>query len=226
MKPRAFKLVLISLLLGLAPGCSTYRHRLADDFRDAVKLNVGLGTCIYARAKVTSFLDGAGGAGGYWVDFGLDGRHAGLAHARMDTCYFPAGILLPIPNVSKASSLRMAHDRFVYGPNGRIDHSKVGQIFDAAAVTKWDAYGPTKKSSHPIFHYDHPMYTEQPLGVELGLGLLLLNAHVGLDPVEIVDLLCTLCGWDLLKDNDCGKPTRRESPGNPVKPREAMPGVR
>lgn len=220
MKTVASTFVLISLLLVSGPGCATYRHHVADDCQDAVKLNVGIGTCIYARAKVTSFLDSAIGVGGYWVDFGLDGRHKGLIHPRMDTCYFPAGIFLSIVNASKVSSLRLAHDRFVFKPNGHVDYSMVGQMFDTDAVTKWDAYGPLKKSSHHIFNYDYPTYTEQPLGFELGLGLLLLNVHVGMDPVEFVDLLCTMCGWDMLSDNDYGKPLQPADPDTAVKPQK------
>lgn len=59
-------------------GCASYRHRVSDDFRDAIKLNVGFGFGLYAHAKATSFLDAGLGWGGYWQDFGLEDRYVTL----------------------------------------------------------------------------------------------------------------------------------------------------
>jgi hypothetical protein len=90
-----------------------------------------------------------------------------------------------------------------------------GQLFDAHAIAKWDAYGSRKRSSHRVFNNDDQQYTEQPLGFEGGLGLLFLDMNVGFDPVEFADLLSAVCGLDLLRDNRPDEPEQRANGMSP-----------
>lgn len=81
------------------------------------------------------------------------------------------------------------------------EYAVVGQLFDAGALTKWDAYSLAKRSSHKILNRNEMTYTEHPLGFEASIGLLLATVKIGFDPVEFFDLLCSAVGWDTLKDN-------------------------
>jgi len=192
----------------LTSGCASYRHRVADDFGDSVKLKVGVGFGLYADAKVTSFFNPGLGWGGYWQNVGLESRYTGLVHPSLNGCPFPVG-LIPgaLPDESPIAALRMANVRGTCRTDVQGDYSVVGQLFDAEAITKWDAYGIQKRSPHVILHNPEPTHTEGPLGFEASVGMLFLNVRVGFDPVEFVDLLCTVCGFDLLRDN---KPREQE----------------
>jgi hypothetical protein len=199
-----------STLLGLALGfllslcgCATYRHQVADDFRDTFKVNLGVGMGLYAHVKATSFMDAGIGWGGYWWNAGLEDRYTYFVRETGNGCYFPlAAIPGAVPDESILTSLRMANVRGTTRSNmTNGDFMVNGQLFDWNALTQWKAYGPDKKTRHQIFKNDEPAYTEQPCGFEAGVGLIFIDAHIGFDPVEFCDLVSTMCGRDLLHDN-------------------------
>jgi UDP-glucose 6-dehydrogenase len=211
---RALAVIAASAALILS-GCAAYRHRVADDFRDTVKVNVGVGFGLHARIKATSFLDAGFGWGGYWFNAGLEGRHTDFVHPSLNGCPSPIG-LVPgaIPGESPLTSLRLANVRGTTLTNIRgvtrtdcieNDYMVAGQLFDGKAFSKWDAYGERKQSPHRVLANDDPTFTEQPCGFEAGAGLILLNVNAGFDPVEFCDLLLTVFGWDFLQDNVAGK---------------------
>lgn len=208
----SFCAILLAFLI-LTSGCATYRQRVCNDFRDAVKLNVGLGFGLYTRAKATSLLDGGMGWGGYWWELGLEDRYTDLARPCLNGCPFPLGAIPGAsPEESPWTSLRLANVRARSRSDLKGDYNAVGQFFDARAIAKWDAYCIQKRSSHRIFHNDEESYTEQPFGLEVGVGAGLVDVHIGFDPVEFADLLCTMSGWDLLRDNrplDSGRSGRK-----------------
>jgi hypothetical protein len=196
------KVVLAAMLL--TSGCASYRHRVSDDFRDSVKLNVGVGLGFYAHAKATSFLDAGFGWGGYWQNLGFEDRYTDFVHPSSNACLFPLG-LFPgaIPDQSDQSpwtSLRMANSQITERFDMEDDYTVAGQLFDAKAVAQWNAYGAKKRSPHRVFKNDEPTYTQQPCGFEGGVGLVFLNINAGFDPVEFCDFLGTVCGWTLLHD--------------------------
>jgi hypothetical protein len=187
----------------MTTGCATYRHNVANDFRDTIKLNVGVGFGLHVQAKVTSLMDAGLGWGGYWMNAGIENRYTPFLHPSITGCPFPIGVIPgAIPDESPLTSLRMANVRLTTRSDmTNADYAVAGQLFDAAAVAKWDAYGTDKRSPHQVFNKKEQTFTEQPCGIEASVGLLVVNARVGFDPVEFCDLICTLCGWDLLKDN-------------------------
>jgi hypothetical protein len=74
MKPSpAYRFLLMAAVLAMS-GCATYRQRVANHFRDAVKLNVGICLGLYAHVKATSFLDAGAGYGSYFGDIGAEDR--------------------------------------------------------------------------------------------------------------------------------------------------------
>jgi hypothetical protein len=194
---------MLALLIAvtMSSGCATYRRAVTDDFRDAFKANFGVGFGLYADAKVTSFVDAGLGWGGYWANLGLENRYTDFLHPSLDGCPFPIGAIPgALPDEDPLRMLRMPHVHLVPRSDFEGDYTVAGMLFDAEALTKWDAYGVKKCSPHTVFKHDEPQYTTQPLGFEAGLGLLLINARIGFDPVEFLDLLATVCGWDLLRD--------------------------
>ena len=209
--------IMMALAL-LMTGCATYRHRVSDDFRDAIRLNVGVGLGFYARAKATSFLDAGLGWGGYWQDIGLEDRYTDFIHPSLNGCPFPIGVIPgAIPDESPLTSLRMANVRGTSRAGLDGDYMVAGQLFDAKAIIKCDAYGARKGSPHRVFKNHEPSYTEQPYGLEAGAGLVFVNVNVGFDPVEFCDLLCTMCGWDLLHDNLVAEPVRASNGNQPLR---------
>ena len=186
----------------LTVGCATCRHRVADDFRDTVKLNVGVGPGLYAHAKATSFLDAGLGWFGEGYNVGLENRYTEFIHPYIVGCLFPIGTIPgAIPDESPLTALRMASARLTCRSDLDGDYNVAGQLFDAEAICKWDSYGPQKRSPHIVFNNHESSYTEQPLGMGVAVGLLILNLEVGFDPVEFCDLISTMFGLDVLKDN-------------------------
>jgi hypothetical protein len=217
MKTKPIFLLLLLSSVILMSGCATYRHRVRDDFRDAVKLNVGVGLGFYVRAKATSFFDAGMGWGGYWREVGLEDRYTDFVRESLNGCAFPLE-LVPgaVPGESPEAGLRLANVRGT--SRGDDDYMVVGQIFDAPAIAKWDAYGYQKKSLHQVFTNSDKQYTEQPFGVEAGVGLLVITIHVGFDPVELVDFLGALCGLDLLRDHGSAVPEGGANGREPLTP--------
>lgn len=201
------------MTLFMTAGCATYRHNVSDDVHDAIKLNVGFGFGLHVQAKATSLLDAGVGWGGYWMNAGFEGRYTSFLHPRITGCLFPIGVIPgAIPNESPATSLQMANVRLTTRSDmTNADYAVVGQLLDTSALAKWDAYGPGKKSPHEVFNNVDQTYTEQPLGIETSVGLLLINSRVGFDPIELCDLMCTLLGWDILRDNRAANQTSQDT---------------
>jgi len=191
------RLTVLGLILPSFFGCATYRQNISDDFRDTFKAKVGVGLGLYADVKITSlFNPSVGWFGSYW-NVGLENRHADLVHYELSGYPFPLG-LIPIrgtPERVRSSALRMESYR------GTGSGPFVGQLIDVEAISKWDAYGPEKRSPHVTTDIHELTFTERPLGIEVGAGLLFVNARLGFDPVELVDLICTAFGFDILEDN-------------------------
>lgn len=197
----------------MTSGCATYRQHVADDFRDAVKLNAGVGVGLYAHVKATSFLDAGVGWGGIWINAGLEDRYSDVVHPSMTSALFPLGVIPGlIPDESPWTGLRMATIRLTNRSDVDGDYTVPGELFDWQAMTKWDAYGIQKRSPHQVLKNDDPTYTEQPLGFEAGVGAGIVNVSVGFDPVEFCDLLCTLCGRELLHDKGAPPLRQRQQP--------------
>jgi hypothetical protein len=196
----AYREVFLAAML-LTSGCASYRHRVSDDFRDAVKLNVGVGLGFYAHAKATSFLDAGFGWNGHWQNVGFEDRYTDFVHRSGNRCSFPLG-LCPgdLPDAPPLASLRMANTRATSRFDMEDDYLVVGQLFDTKAILKLDSYGASKKSRHYVWKSDDESYTEQPCGFEGGVGLVFLNVNAGFDPVEFCDFLGSVCGWTLLHD--------------------------
>ena len=213
---KAYRAVVLITML-LASGCASYRHRVSNDFRDAVKLNVGVGLGFYAHAKATSFLDAGLGWGGYWQNIGLEDRYTDFAHPSGNGCPFPIGVFPgALPDDSPWASLRMANTRATSRFDMEDDFLEAGQLFDWKAMRKWDAYGPKKRSRHYVWKNDDESYTEQPCGFEGGVGLIFLNINAGFDPVEFGDFLATACGWHLLHDKTAAVKRVRSKESKPV----------
>jgi hypothetical protein len=212
----AYRAVALACTL-LTSGCVAYRHRVSDDFRDAVKLNVGVGLGFYAHAKATSFLDAGFGWGGYWQNVGFQDRYTDFVHPSMNGCPFPLGVFPgALPDTSPWTSLRMANIRATSRFDMEDDYLVAGQLFDGKAMLKWDAYGAKKRSAHDVFKNDEPSYTEQPCGFEGGVGLGVLNVNAGFDPVEFCDFLGAVCGWNLLHDKSAAPKRVRAKEGQPA----------
>ena len=195
------KVTLLLVVLSVTGGCASYRQRVVDDLRDTFKAKVGTGLGLYAQAKATSYLDAGLGWGGYWQNVGFESRYTELVHPGIDGCPFPFGAPETIPRESSLTVLRMANIRDTTRTSDECEYAVVGQLLDASAVTKWNAYGVEKRSPHQLLHNKDVTYTERPLGCEVGVGLFAVNARVGFDTVEFCDLICTTFGYDLLRDN-------------------------
>jgi hypothetical protein len=208
--------VLTSLLM--TSGCAAYRHRVSDDFRDAVKLNVGVGLGFYAHAKATSFLDAGFGWEGHWQNLGFEDRYTDFVHLSGNVCSFPLGIFPgDFPHASLEASFRMANTRATSRFDMEDDYLVVGQLFDTKAILKLDAYGASKKSPHYVWKSDDVSYTEQPCGFEGGVGLVFLNVNAGFDPVEFCDFLGSVCGWTLLHDKTVVAKRVRPKESRPIR---------
>lgn len=190
------------LIASGAPGCASYRQGVVDSFRDTFKANIGIGVGIYAQVKATSFLDAGVGWGGYWLEAGLESRYTNFVHPSIDGCPFPIGAIPgALPDESPLTALRMANIHDTPRTDTGEENAVVGQLFDADAIAKWDAYGPMKRSPHTVFKSSDPTYTEQPLGFEAGVGLLVIDIRVGFDPVEFCNLIGAICGRNSGRDN-------------------------
>jgi hypothetical protein len=187
-------------------GCASYRQVLWNDFRDTFKLSVGVGLGVHADIKATSVLHGGVGWFGLWWNAGLRDRHTPFVFPTQEMALFPLYLSAPLWEEKRkwylSETLRLANGRLT----GRYDGEEpfiTGSLFDVAGFEQWQAYGPRKLTEHPTMFKGHveTAYTEKPCGLECGLGLFVLNARLGIDPVEFVDLWCTAFGWDMLGDN-------------------------
>lgn len=208
-------IVLFCIIATSSSGCGTYGRRVSDDFRDTFKLNVGVGLGLYAHAKATSYLDAGIGWGGYWENVGVESRYTDFVHPSIIGCVFPIGAIPGgLPHDSPITALRMANVRDTQLTGDGGEYAVVGQLFDATAIRKWDAYGPEKRSPHIVFHSADPTYTDHPLGFEAGVGLIVVNVSAGFDPVEFCDLVCAIFGFDLLRDTAPKKAATQPSSRN------------
>lgn len=200
----------ITLLISLlTSGCATqYGQRVNDDFRDTFKLYAGVGIGLHADVKITNFIHPGIGWAGIWLNAGLRDRHSSFVFPSQESAMFPLwAITAPFTMEEKdwflSESLRMANGRLLGYDNPHREYFVWGSIFDLGGVKSFEAYGIQKVVKHPTMLKGHSeqAYTEKPLGIELGLGLLFVNVRVGFDPVEFVDLVTTCFGWDMLQDN-------------------------
>jgi hypothetical protein len=197
------------MIILLTSGCATqYGQRVKDDFRDTFKLYAGVGIGLHADVKVTNFMHPGIGWAGLWLNAGLRDRYSTFVFPSQESAMFPLwAITAPFTMEEKdwflSESLRMANGRLIGHENPHREYFVLGSLFDLSGIQAFEAYGIQKIAKHPTMLKGHSeqAYTEKPLGIELGLGLLLLNVRIGFDPVEFVDLITTCFGWDMLQDN-------------------------
>ena len=212
LKPR-WTIAITFLTASIGAGAS-YRQRVSDSFRDTFKANVGIGIGIYAQVKATSFLDAGVGWGGYWLEAGFESRYTKFVHPSINGCPFPLALIpgCAFPDDSPIVVWRMANVHDTPRADTGDENAIVGQLFDARAIAKWDAYGPMKRSPHVIFQSSDPTYTEHPLGFEVGVGVLVVDIRVGFDPIEFFNLVATIFGRNSSRDSGQPEPGASSRP--------------
>jgi hypothetical protein len=204
------------IIIFLTSGCATqYGQRVKDDFRDTFKAYAGVGIGLHADVKVTNLFHPGIGWAGIWMNAGLRDRYSPFVFASEEFALFPLALTNTLMVDQKewylSETLRMANGRLLVRKNQQgMEPFVCGSLFDYDGLKAFDSYGVEKIVKHPSFFKGkgEPAYTEQPFGVELGLGLLFFNIRIGFDAIEFIDLFTTSLGWDILHDN----PEMEESP--------------
>ncbi len=204
------RLVTILLLLLFVSCTKQYLHAIKSDFHDAIKASVGVGLGLHADVKVTALFHPGIGWFGWWKMAGTESRYSYGIYEHLFSCLFPLGFTF----IDDKQLILQSLDFTCFKGSEELVRRKHGDtmfasaLFDPQSVLSLKAYQPQKYSVHPWIlsgnqnsGYD-PTFTEQPFGLEMGLGIIFFSIRLGFDLIEFIDLLMTIFGYDILHDND------------------------
>jgi len=176
------------------------------------------GIGLHADVKITSLFHPGIGWAGIWKNVGSRDRYSKMVFTSLESALFPlyalsAPFIFDEKKWYLSESLRMANGRLIDWELSDKEYFVWGSLFDLRGFQAFDAYGVQKIAKHPTMlkGNSEQAYTEKPIGIEFGLGLLLFNVRVGFDPVEFIDLITTCFGWDTLYDNTMDVPPNNSS---------------
>lgn len=224
---RPLRVAALLLALGALPGCAAlgdWATARGRDLGDCVRGSVGLGAGLYVEAQATSALHPSVGFGDFSLapkqQLGWDPRP--LPPGRTRTAAFPT-LVLAWP-IYRQDMIDMGYADTAPGWRGFLSplilmgsHHVEGRANSLLGLHRWL---PNPLLGDPPEETPAETWSRRSwFGVSGTVAVLSVDA--GVNPLEIVDLLTGLVGWDLLGDDDRTARSAPSATADPPAPPES-----